>query len=117
MFGLDKYQYSTDKTFMAYHFISNEPNGAIQKIAKFNLIREDLYNFGFGDLDAVTGDISDIAISDNKDVDVIMGTVGLIIKTRYLPEQVRPQWLDQTILPYGTIILFFYCIFKFRPLI
>jgi len=79
MFGLDKYQYSTDKTFMAYHFISNGPNGAIQKIAKFNLIGEDLYNFGFGDLDAVTGDISDIAISDNKDVNVIMGTIGSII--------------------------------------
>ncbi|RFM31310.1 DUF6934 family protein [Chitinophaga silvisoli] len=72
MFGLDKYQYSTDKTFMAYHFISNGPNGAIQKIAKFNLIGEDLYNFGLGDLDAVTGDISDTVISDNKDVEVIM---------------------------------------------
>jgi len=64
---------------MAYHFISNGPQGAIQKIAKFNLIGEDLYNFGFGDLDAVTGDISDTVISDNKDVDVIMGTVGSII--------------------------------------
>jgi len=79
MFGLDKYQYSTDKTFMVYHFISNGPNGAIQKIAKFNLIGEDLYNFGFGDLDAITNDISDTVISDNKDVDVIMGTIGSII--------------------------------------
>jgi hypothetical protein len=31
MFGLDKYQYSTDKTFMAYHFISNGPQGATKK--------------------------------------------------------------------------------------
>lgn len=64
---------------MAYYFISNGPQGAIQKIAKFNLIGEDLYNFGFGDLDVVTGDISDTVISDNKDVDVIMGTIGSII--------------------------------------
>jgi hypothetical protein len=79
MFGLDKYQYTTDKTFLVYHFISNGPQGAIQKIAKFNLIGENLYNFGFGDLDPMTGDISDTTISDNKDVDIIMGTVGAII--------------------------------------
>jgi len=79
MFGLDKYQYTSDKTFMAYHFTSNGPQGSIQKIAKFNLIEENLYNFGFGDLDSVTGDISDTAVSDNKDVDVIMGTLGSII--------------------------------------
>jgi hypothetical protein len=79
MFGLDKYQYTADKTFMAYHFISNGPQGAIRKIAKFSLIGENLYNFGFGDLDPVTGDISDTVISDNKDVDIVMGTVGSII--------------------------------------
>lgn len=73
---------------MAYHFISNGPQGAIQKIAKFNMIGEDLYNFGFGDLDIVTGDISDTVISDNKDVEVIMGTVGSIIYdfTNIFPE-------------------------------
>ena len=69
MFGIDKYQYSTDKTFMAYHFISNGLQGAIQKIAKFSLIDENLYNFGFGDFDPVTGDISDSITSDNKDVE------------------------------------------------
>jgi len=45
MFGLDKYQYTADRTFMVYHFISTGPQGAIQKIAKFNLIGENLYNF------------------------------------------------------------------------
>ncbi|MVT43526.1 hypothetical protein GO495_23210 [Chitinophaga oryziterrae] len=79
MFGLDKYQYTADKTFTAYHFISNGPQGAIQKIAKFSLIGENLYNFGFGDLEPMTGDISDTVTSDNKDVDVVMGTVGSII--------------------------------------
>lgn len=79
MFGLNKYHYSADTTFMAYHFISIGPKGAIQKIAKFTLICEDLYNFGFGNLNPLTGDISDIAISNNKDVDVIMGTIGAII--------------------------------------
>jgi hypothetical protein len=70
MFGLDRYYYTADKTFMAYRFISNGPQGAIQKIAKFSLIDENLYNFGFGDLDPISGDISDTVVSDNKDVDI-----------------------------------------------
>ncbi|TWV99273.1 DUF6934 family protein [Chitinophaga pinensis] len=79
MFGLDKYHYTSDTSFMAYHFISNGPQGAIQKIAKFNLIGKQVYNFGFGDFDIESGDISDTVVSDNKDVDIIMGTVGAII--------------------------------------
>lgn len=79
MFGLDKYQYTSDKTFMAYSFISNGPKGPIQKIAKFESLGENIYNFGFGDFDSITRDISDAIVSDNKDVDVIMGTVGAII--------------------------------------
>ncbi|QHS63158.1 hypothetical protein GWR21_27290 [Chitinophaga agri] len=73
---------------MAYYFISNGPNGAIQKIARFDPIGKDVYNFGFGNLDITTGDISDTAISDNKDVDVIMGTIGSIIYdfTNIFPE-------------------------------
>ncbi|SFN90326.1 hypothetical protein SAMN05428949_3801 [Chitinophaga sp. YR627] len=79
MFGLDKYHYTSDTTFMAYHFTSNGPRGSIQKIAKFNLIGERVYNFGFGDFDVETEDISDTIVSDNRDVDLIMGTVGAII--------------------------------------
>jgi hypothetical protein len=35
MFGLEKYNYTTDKTLTAYSFMSNGPQGPIQKIAKF----------------------------------------------------------------------------------
>ncbi|HEY4288065.1 MAG TPA: hypothetical protein VGN00_13260 [Puia sp.] len=79
MFGLGKYNYTADKTFRAYSFESNGPNGSIQKIAKFNEIAPNVYNFGFGDHDPKTGDISDTSVSNNQDTDTIMGTVGSII--------------------------------------
>ena len=31
MFGLEKYNYTTDKTLTAYSFMSNGPQGPIQK--------------------------------------------------------------------------------------
>jgi hypothetical protein len=79
MFGLEKYNYTTDRTFTAYSFMSNGPQGPIQKIAKFTEMGQNLYNFGFGDYDPATGDISDTRVSNNKDMDVIMGTLGSII--------------------------------------
>ena len=79
MFGLEKYNYTTDRTLTAYSFMSNGPKGPIQKIAKFTLLDENLYNFGFGDYDPATGDISDTRVSNNQDMDVIMGTLGSII--------------------------------------
>jgi len=79
MFGLEKYNYTADKTFMTYSFMSMGPNGPIQKIAKFSEIGSNLYNFGFGDYNPMNGDLSDTIVSNNKDTDVIMGTIGGII--------------------------------------
>jgi hypothetical protein len=79
MFGLDKYNYTSDRTFRVYSFLSNGPNGAIQKIAKFTEMGLNIYNFGFGDYEPVTNDISDTNVSNNQDIDVIMGTLGSII--------------------------------------
>jgi hypothetical protein len=70
MFGLEKYNYTTDKTLTAYSFMSNGPQGPIQKIAKFTEMDRNIYNFGFGDYDSATGDISDTRVSNNKDMDV-----------------------------------------------
>ena len=79
MFGLDKYQYSASKSLLVYSFASIGPKGTIPKIAKFSLIGTNVYNFGFGDYNPVTGDISDTTTSNNGDTDLIMGTVGSII--------------------------------------
>lgn len=79
MLLLDRYCYAADKTFMSYSFVSSGPNGLIQKIAQFTRLKGNVYNFGFGDFDQETGDISDTNISNNQDTDVIMGTLGSII--------------------------------------
>jgi hypothetical protein len=79
MFGFDKYIYTSDKTFMSYSFISSGPHGAIQKIARFTRLKENVYNFGFGDYNTETGDISDTHVSNNEDTDIIMGTLGSIV--------------------------------------
>lgn len=79
MIGLDKYPYTSDKTFMSYSFTSSGPNGLIQKIARFTKLDNNVYNFGFGDFDPNTGDISDKQISNNLDTDLIMGTLGGIV--------------------------------------
>ena len=79
MFGLDKYNYTSDRTFRVYSFLSNGPNGPIQKIAKFTEMGQNIFNFGFGDYDPVTNDISDTSVSNNMDTEVIMGTLGSII--------------------------------------
>lgn len=79
MFVSDKYSYTTDRSFKVYSFISHGPNGPIHKIAKFNEIVYRTYNFGFGDYDAETGDISDTHVSNNHDAEKVMGTVGSII--------------------------------------
>jgi hypothetical protein len=88
MFDLKKYNYTTDKTLTAYSFMSNGPQGSIQKIAKFTEIERSIYNFGFGDYDPATGDISDSQVSNNQDTDLIMGTLGSIIYdfTNFFPQ-------------------------------
>jgi hypothetical protein len=40
---------------------------------------QNIFNFGFGDYDPVTNDISDTTVSNNQDTDVIMGTLGSIL--------------------------------------
>jgi hypothetical protein len=59
MFELEKYSYTTDTTFKVYSFTSRGPKGPVQKIARLTELSTNLYNFGFGDYDSKTGDISD----------------------------------------------------------
>ncbi len=55
------------------------PTRKILKVARFTKIGEDLYNFGFGDVDPTTGIISDTVVSNNKDGDKVLATIANII--------------------------------------
>ncbi len=79
MIGGDKYLYSTNSSFLDYEFESIGPKGVIKKVARFSEMGTNVYNFGFGDLNETTGDISDTVVSNNDDGDKVLVTVANII--------------------------------------
>ena len=79
MFAENKYSYTTNDSFLDYEFESIGIRGTIRKVARFNLIDADIYNFGFGDLDETTGNISDTVVSNNGDDDMVLMTLASII--------------------------------------
>ncbi len=76
---LDRYPYYANSSFFDFEFESKGAKGAIKKIARFTRIGVNLYNFGFGDLDSITGDLSDKSVSNNGDKDKVLATVAAII--------------------------------------
>lgn len=79
MIGEDKYLYKTNSSFLDYEFESVGPKGVVKKVARFSEMGTNVYNFGFGDLDETTGEISDTVVSNNADGDKILVTVANII--------------------------------------
>jgi hypothetical protein len=79
MLNQSSYPYKTNQSFLDYEFSSQGTKGSITKIARFSLVQEGLYNFGFGDLNTETGEISDTVISNNGDGEKILVTVAKII--------------------------------------
>lgn len=76
---LPRYQYKTNNSFLDYEFISIGPKGSIKKIIRFTQINSSVYNIGFGDLDEETGEISDVAVTNNDDSRKVLATVAAAI--------------------------------------
>ncbi len=76
--NLDNYDYNHSNSGLDYEFESAGPNGIIKKVVRFSPIGKNIYNLGFGDLDEKTGEISDFAVSDNKDTDKVLATIAAI---------------------------------------
>ena len=76
--NLDNYEYNYNNSGLDYEFESVGPNGIIKKVVRISPIGENIYNLGFGDLDEKTGEISDFAVSDNKDTDKVLATIAAI---------------------------------------
>ncbi|TFF35946.1 DUF6934 family protein [Mucilaginibacter psychrotolerans] len=79
--NLERYPYYATDDAQEYTFYSEGPRGLIRKVVKFVKARDNpiIYNLGFGDVDALTGIIDDLAITDNKDRDRILATVATTI--------------------------------------
>ena len=73
---LGKYELKSGERLEIYEFISVGPKGRITKVVQYTPTNyKDLYNLGFGDKNAETGDIIDNIISNNGDSEKVLATV------------------------------------------
>jgi hypothetical protein len=79
--NLPHYIVQADPTFNRYQFTSIGPKGSIVKVIQFSKLVDNplVYNLALGDFDSVAGNIDDDIISDNKDRDKILATVGFAV--------------------------------------
>jgi len=74
--NLPKYHLKAESKFTRFEFISEGNKGAIRKIIEFQATSEpEVYNLAFGDKDPLTGDINDLAITNNGDTEKVLTTV------------------------------------------
>ncbi|HET9505397.1 MAG TPA: hypothetical protein VFO93_17770 [Hymenobacter sp.] len=73
---LPKYQLKADEELSVYRFVSEGRKGLIPKRIQFTLInQEEIYNLAFGDEHPATGQLDNLAISDNGDSVKVLATV------------------------------------------
>lgn len=74
--NLPRYEVKAEKSLMVFEFLSEGPEGKIQKIVKYSETNtKGVFNLAFGDKHPSTGDIDDFAISNNGDREKILVTV------------------------------------------
>lgn len=77
MVNTEVYKLRTKQDFYGFEFISEGKKGKIQKIILFNSTpAENVYNLGFGDVNSETGEVDDLAVSNNGDTQKILATVA-----------------------------------------
>ena len=89
----EQYQYITSPNFLVFEFISEGPNGKIKKAIRYSPLTVNgitYFNLGFGDMNEQTGQINDLAISNNNDRDRILATVAASVLdfTTHFPDAI-----------------------------
>ncbi|MBV4358590.1 DUF6934 family protein [Pinibacter aurantiacus] len=73
---IDKYLLKSECSFIIFEFISEGPKGNIHKVIHFQKTNQPrVFNLAFGDKNLDTGDIDDLAISNNNDGEKVLATV------------------------------------------
>ncbi len=76
----DRYELSTEKSLLAFKFVSKGPKGQITKLIRYTETSvKNTYNLGFGDYDAETDDINDTVITNNGDSKKVLKTVAATV--------------------------------------
>lgn len=74
--NLQNYPLSAEDDLATFEFISEGPKGLIRKLIQFTPTNlQGFYILAFGDKDNETGQIDDLAISNNNDTEKILATV------------------------------------------
>lgn len=79
--NLERYPYYAKLDYYEYFFYSDGPKGTIKKVVKFVKASDNpvVFNLGFGDEDPLSGEVSDLNVTDNKDRDIVLATVASTI--------------------------------------
>ncbi|MDP3913131.1 MAG: hypothetical protein Q8R96_05265 [Bacteroidota bacterium] len=73
---LDKYELKSGEELEVFEFVSIGTKGKITKLVQYTPTNyKDLYNLGFGDKNAETGEVDDNVISNNGDGEKVLATV------------------------------------------
>lgn len=73
---LDRYELKAARSLSTFEFLSEGRKGKIVKIVQFQKMNlPNLYNLAFGDKNSATGQVDDMAITDNGDSEKVLATV------------------------------------------
>lgn len=76
MLKFERYELKSEKSLTVFEFVSEGPKGRISKLVQFSETNvKGVYNLGFGDKDARSGEIDDEVISNNGDSRKVLATV------------------------------------------
>lgn len=87
----NKYNVKNKPGFKSFEFISEGPNGAIQKIINYSETKlKNVYNLSFGDISDKTGEADDLSITNNRDSRKVLATVAatLYVFTNNYPDAI-----------------------------
>jgi hypothetical protein len=78
---LERYQLAADEVLTTFEFTSDGPKGRILKLVQFTSTNQiNLYNLAFGNKNLETGEIDDLAISNNGDSEKVLASVVAAIE-------------------------------------
>lgn len=73
---LPKYHLRSESRFTRFEFISEGSKGVVRKLIEFQTTSESgVYNLAFGDKNPLTGEINDLAVTNNGDTEKVLATV------------------------------------------
>jgi len=73
---IEKYALKAESNLTIFEFISEGPNGLIRKLIQFQETNQsNLYNLAFGDKNPETGQVDDLAVSNNGDSGKVLATI------------------------------------------